>query len=142
MRQSLIAVVACIALSVACDNSDSSSTTTPTAPPAITDTFMGTIDPGGSSSHNFVVTQQGEVDVTLTAAGPPATIFMGVGLGATSSDPASPCSLDSRFTVQAQAGTTPQVPPAIAPPGTFCVKVFDLGNQAAQVAYTVTVAHP
>jgi len=39
------------------------------------------------------------------------------------------------------AGTTAQLSGTIAP-GNYCVSIFDVGNQTAQVGYTVTVSHP
>lgn len=135
---SLTAVLACIALSAGCDNSGGSSTS-PTPLPLTTDTFTGTVDPMGSAFHSFTVTQAGELDVTLTAAGPPSTIFMGLGIGVLNSD-ATACSRDTRFDVAAQGSTTPQIP-VNAGAGKYCVQVFDIGNQTAQVSYTITVAH-
>jgi hypothetical protein len=141
MRQcvSLIAVLACIALSAGCDNSGGS--TTPTAPILLTtETFTGTVQPMGSDSHNFTVTQGGEVDVTLTAAGPPPTIFMGLGLG-TPGTTSGTCTLQSGLGVSVQAGGPPLVASASSA-GTYCFSVVDIGNQTAPVDYTVTVSHP
>jgi len=63
---------------------------------------------------------------------------MGLGVGTPSGDT---CTLSSANAVTAAAGTTPQLA-ATAPAGTYCVQVFDVGNQVAPVAYTLTVAHP
>jgi hypothetical protein len=141
MRQSLIAVLACIALSVACDNSGDSSSTPTTPVMLVTDTFTGTVQPAGSDSHNFSVSQAGEVDVTLTAAGPPPTIFMGLGLG-TPGATSGTCTLQSSVSISTPAGSTPQLPVSAPSAGTFCFSVFDIGNQTGPVDYTVTVAHP
>jgi hypothetical protein len=142
MRRSLLAaLLAGIALSVACDNSDGGDTATgPTTVTLTTETFTGSVDPMGSKFHPFSVAQAGEVDITLTAAGPPSTIFMGLAIGVLSADAAS-CTLDSRFTVVVQAGTTPQIPVS-AGTGKYCVQIFDAGNQVATINYTITVAHP
>ena len=77
MRQSLIAVLACVALSVACDNSGDSSSTSPTPVVRTTDTFTGTVQPMNSDTHKFTVLQAGQVDVTLTAATYPAYLNKG-----------------------------------------------------------------
>ena len=117
----------------------SSSSTNPVAPTAsaTTETFNGTIDVGGSDSHNFTVAQSGgQVNVTLTAAGPPTTIFMGVGVGTPSGNT---CSLIAQAP-PSQASTIAQLS-GTAQAGTYCVVVFDIGNQTAQVSYTVTVSH-
>jgi hypothetical protein len=137
MRTVAPVALALALMGAACDNSGSGATS-PTAVPLTTETFMGTVDPGGVAFHNFTVAQQGEVDVTLTAAGPPATIAMGLGVGAPSG---LTCPLLSGASVSAQAGTTPQLV-GTASAGLLCVAIFDIGNQSATVTYTVTVAHP
>ena len=73
----------------------------------------------------------------LTAAGPPTTIYMGVGIGTPT---AGSCSLLSSSQVLTQAGTTAQLTGTVNA-GTYCVAVFDAGNQTAQIAYSVTVTH-
>ena len=118
------------------------SSTAPSAPiaptiTATTETFSGSIDPGGNDVHNFTVAQSGgAVNVTLTAAGPPSTIFMGVGVGTPSG---TTCSLIAQAP-PSQAGSAPQLS-GTANAGTYCVVVFDIGNQTAAVTYTVTVSH-
>jgi hypothetical protein len=127
-------------MAAGCDNSNQDSITpSPTPVPLTTETFMGTVDPGGLAFHPFTVAQQGEVDITLTAAGPPVTISMGLGIGTPTG---STCSLNIQGgMVPAQASTVPQLV-GTAAAGSFCVAVYDIGNQAATVSYTVTVAHP
>jgi hypothetical protein len=113
--------------------------TTPTASAArTTDTFTGTTPIAGSAFHTFTVSQAGQVDVTLTAAAPPATIVMGVGLG----EPAdAKCVLFAGALASTPAGTSPQLSGTVSP-ASLCVEVHDLGNQTAPVTYTVTVTHP
>ena len=103
-----------------------------------TETFTGTVSPGSSDWHAFSVTNgNGTLSVTLTAAGPPATIYMGLGVGtATDTD----CTLFSSAQILTQAGTVPQLS-GTAGAGKFCVAVFDVGNQVADVTYSVTVSH-
>jgi hypothetical protein len=78
------------------------------------------------------------VNVTLTAAGPPSTIVMGVGVG-TPKD--SGCVLLAGASTQTAAGAAVQLAGTVSA-GTLCVQVYDVGNQTASVSYTVTVAHP
>ena len=82
--------------------------------------------------------QTGEVDITLTAAGPPSTIFMCLGLGTLSG---SSCVFLAGDTTRVQASTSPQLSGPSIPAGTYCVAVYDIGNQAAPVTYSVTVVH-
>lgn len=112
--------------------------TTPTETPPKTDTFSGTVQVASRGSHNFTVENSGQVSVTLTAASPPATIVMGIGVG-TPGDNA--CSVLQGASVNTAAGSNAQLT-GIVSPGTLCVTVFDVGNQTAPVTYTVTVVHP
>ena len=139
MPRGIFAMLAGAALTVACDNSGGSSTTTATALPLTVETFSGSVDPQGSAFHTFTVAQTGEVDVGLTSVGPPVTIFMGLGIGAPAAD--GTCTLIAGASVSTQASTAPQLV-GTASPGALCVKIFDIGNQTATVTYTVMVAHP
>jgi hypothetical protein len=122
---------------VACDNG--SSTPVPTSPSTLTtETFSGTVAVGSSDYHTFTATQGGTVSVTLNAASPPATIFMGLGIGTPSS---STCALLLGATADTPAGTASQLSGTLDA-GTYCVEVFDVGNETTPVNYSVTVAHP
>jgi hypothetical protein len=122
----------------ACDNSNQDELGTSPTPIALTTViFTGTVDPGGSSANNFVVARTGEIDVTLTAAGPPSTIFVGVGVGTPT---ATGCVLLSGGSVNTQAGSAPQLAGSAAA-GTYCVAVFDVGNLVGPITYSVSVAH-
>jgi hypothetical protein len=126
-------------LAASCDNGGSS-TTTPSSPstPLITENFTGTVDPGGSAFNTFnVANSGGQVNVILTAAGPPATIYMGLAIGTYAS---STCTLLSGASTLAQGGATAQLS-GTANAGAYCVEVFDAGNQTGQISYAVTVTH-
>jgi hypothetical protein len=103
-------------LSTSCDNGGSSSST-PTSPSAtlVTENFTGTVDPNGQSVNQFTVTNSGyQLNVILTAAGPPTTIYEGIGVGSYAN---STCTLLTNGSTLAQAGST------------------------AQLSYSVTVTH-
>lgn len=122
--------------------SDSSSALSALAAPSsavlVTDNFTGTVAVGGSDVHTFTVaTASQPVTVTMTAAGPPATISMGIGIGQMSGDT---CSIFSGASAVLPASTTPQLAGTISA-GSFCVAVFDAGNQLAPVDYALTVVH-
>jgi len=123
-------------LTVAACGGGSSSTTPPSAA-VTTETFSGTVAIGGKDFHSFTVKQTGEVDLTLTAAGPPPTISMGLGVGTMNG---SACSLLPGGSTNTQAGTAVQLAGTVSA-GTLCVQVYDIGNQTAPITYTVTVAH-
>jgi hypothetical protein len=122
----------------ACNNSANSTTAPTTAPPSHTDTLTGTVPVGGSFFNNFVVGQSGEIDITVVAAGPPATIFVGVGVGQPTT---TTCPHTFGEVKGVQAGPNP-LTPFLLNPGTYCLDIFDIGNQSGPITYTVTVAHP
>lgn len=132
-----ICAVALVFLAAACTKNNATTATT-AASTRTTDTFTGTVQVAGSDSHGFTVSQTGQVDVTLTAAGPPSTIAMGLAVGMPSDTKCAPLAGAS---TSAQAGTTAQLSGTISA-GTFCVEAHDLGTQTAPVSYTVTVTHP
>ena len=122
-------------VAVGCDNGSSSPVL---APASSTDTFTGTVPVGGADSHTFVVAKDGTVNITLTSVGPPATITMGLGVGTPSG---STCAVSAANAVPAVANAS--LPFSITlGAGTYCVQLFDIGNQAVDVTYTIIVAHP
>jgi hypothetical protein len=126
-----------LTVSTSCGSASTDSTTAPTAT-VISDTFTGAVDVGGQDSHQFTVsTSGGQVNVDLTAAGPPSTIYMGLGVGVFSS---STCTLVTNGSVVTQAGATAQLSGTVNA-GTYCVMVYDAGNQSGQVTYSVVVNH-
>ena len=119
------------------NNSSLGSLTNPSAT-ATTENFTGTVDVGGSSTNQFTVTNSNQaVSVTLTAAGPPPTIYMGIGVGTFAN---GTCTLISNAVTVAPAGTAAQLSGTIGA-GTYCVSVFDAGNQSGPVDYAVSVSH-
>jgi hypothetical protein len=142
----LAAAVLCVLTAAGCNSSDSTSGTdaasvlaaSPTVP-LETNTFTGTVQPGSNDSHTFTVaTSNFQIALTMTAAGPPATILEGLGVGQVV---AGSCQLLSgAYGVYAASTTTPQLAGTIAA-GTYCVMVYDAGNQTAPINYTVVVQH-
>jgi hypothetical protein len=140
MRRLLPAL--CLALAVAACTSTASttSTTSVTSPtPAVTtETFSGTVDVGGRAFNPFTIALSGgQVNVILTAAGPPSTIYMGLGVGTYDG---TACTLLSGGSVVTPAGTSAQLVGTLNA-GAYCVMVYDAGNQTASITYAVTVNH-
>jgi|SRR5438094_2282689 len=134
----IVPIVLALAMTAAACHKDSSTTTTTTpSPTQTTDTFNGTVAVGGSASNTFTVANPGRVDVTLTAASPPATVVMGLGVG-TPGD--AGCTVLPGASTNTAAGTTVQLSGTVTA-GSLCVKIYDVGNQTAAVTYTVIVAH-
>ena len=131
-----------VVVASACGGNSNSSTATPSAPTpttaASTESFSGTVSVAGNDFHPFTVATAGAtLSVTLTAAGPPSTIFMGLGLGAYD---APTCSLLNNAYLTTQAGTAAQLS-GTAGAGSYCVVVYDVGNQTGPITYAVTVSH-
>ncbi len=132
-----LAIVVASGCSGNSNSSTTGATTTPTAT-ATNETFSGTVGVASSDFHPFTITTAGAtLTVTLTAAGPPSTIFMGLGLGVYN---APTCTLLTNGYLSTQAGTTAQLS-GTAGAGAYCVMVYDVGNQTGPVTYAVTVSH-
>jgi len=141
----LITVLMVVGPLAACGGASTSPSTIATpAATIVTETFTGTVQPPVSgvfqqNAHNFTVTTAGNITVTMTAAGPPATILMGIGVGTPNA--AGACVFLSGGTTQGVASATPQLSGALGASGTYCVVVGDIGNVLQPVTYSVTVAH-
>ena len=133
-----LAAVALIVGAAGCNKSSTTAATTSATVTRTTDTFTGTVAIGASDFHSFTIAVTGQIDVTLTAAGPPSTIVMGVSIG-TPAD--GTCTALAGALAKTSAGALVQLS-GVASPGTLCVDVHDVSNQSAPVSYTVTVTHP
>ena len=127
--------------------------------PTALETFPGTLMTAGSNLHNFQITQNGEVDVTLTTlttvpvqadptASPPVAavpampvdyqLLIRVGQPTITTLGVACSNLKS---VTTSPGSTPQLT-GQALPGTFCVGISDPNGTLPQsVDYIITVAH-
>jgi hypothetical protein len=110
-------------------------------PPQKTEVFSGSIDKGGTMFFAFAVANVGDLTVTLTAAGPPATVVMRIGLGLGT---ASTCQIqvtkDTAAGDSAQIGAS-QVPSSVTLGNSYCVGIGDIGNATGPVTFTITVVH-
>jgi ABC-type glycerol-3-phosphate transport system substrate-binding protein len=139
-RAAIAALIAIAAAPAACGGASTSpSVVAPTAT-VTTETFTGTVQQLGTNVHTFTVATPGTVNVTMTAAGPPATITMGLGIGNPSAT--GTCIFLANGTTQAIASaSTPQLSGALSASGAYCVAIGDIGNAAGPVTYSVTVSH-
>src|SRR3954471_15020093 len=124
----------------ACGGSSSTSNIAAPTGTVTTDTFTGTVQQSGTNVHSFMVTTPGSISVTLTAAGPPSAITMGLGIG--NPDASGNCIFLSGGTTQAIANpTTPQLSGSLTSSGAYCVAIGDIGNAAGPITYSITVSH-
>lgn len=129
------------------DDTPTSPTTTTTPTPASTvaeatvlESFTGTLPVGGFRFYSFEVPTNGTVTVTLNRiggnAGVPSTVWVGLGVGV-------PDGTDCPTTTSGntQSGAGPHISTTLTP-GTYCARVYDIGNLAAQTTFDVTIGHP
>jgi hypothetical protein len=145
MSVSFAALAAALLSVSACQTSDNSNNTplqpTVVQPTLSTKTFTGTVNVGAQDIKFFTTVDAGTLAVTLTAAGPPPTVTVGLGFGQQSTSDATVCLDSFNLKGATQASSTAQIS-ITAPAGNYCVAVFDtLGQSAltAPVSYTFTV---
>jgi len=143
MTAARIAMFGLLLLGTACSNNTATTpttttTTTTNTTPTISEPFAGTVQVGGAVFYSFNIAVSGTVNVTLNSvsgAGVPATVQLGLGIGTPAG---TDCSTTSALT--AASGTAPQLTGTFGP-GLFCVRVYDVGNLFGPAAFSVTIAH-
>jgi hypothetical protein len=105
-------------------------------PPQKTEVFTGSIGVGGTMFFAFAVANVGDLTVTLTSAGPPATVVMriGLGLGTTTS-----CQI--QVTKDTAAGDVSTIAASQVSSASYCIGIGDIGNATGPVSFTITVVH-
>jgi hypothetical protein len=137
---SAAALLALAVLGAACGNTNTPTPTTPTAPTSpVTETLNGSMAKNGTAIRTFTASKSGTVSVTLSAAGPPSSIVLGLGLGIRGATGA-----DCRFstTINTPAGAAAQLTAAVDA-GTYCAGTYDIGNVGPNgITVTVSILHP
>jgi hypothetical protein len=127
-----------LALSAAACEDDSQPPTVPTPNPPVTETFSGTVNQNGASTHDFAVAGSGSVTATLKTIGADNTLVVGFSLGNWNG---TACSIvlakDDSTGGTVLSGT-------MTASGNLCVRVYDVGNVPANApaAYSVEIVHP
>jgi hypothetical protein len=129
------------AIGAACTTADPTPNLTPVVvtPPTKTEVFNGTVGVGQSAAFPFTVTNVGNLSITLTAAGPPPTIAMQLGVGQPQID--GSCGLFINGVITTAPGTTPQLGGSQISAGSYCVSITDVGNATSAVTFSITVMH-
>jgi hypothetical protein len=136
IRGALIAAVA--AGTLACESEPVAGPSGTGAP--VTETFMGTLQPGGEAFYSFSLSKPGVVSLTLTSMiGPsiPAGALFPLGIG-------TPVGQFCTAGVDAAAspGTTPQYS-VNKDKGVYCVKISDNNAQlGAPATFALNITHP
>lgn len=152
MQLSRAAIVACLCsgLLTSAGCSDSAAPTSPTdtsttaaevaAEPTISERFTGTLGAGGSAFYSFDVTTYGTVSVTLQnvggVTGVPESVWVGLGIGVPEG---TDCS--TTMSVNTQAGAGPHLSSELEA-GTYCARIYDVGNLAAPTPFSALIVHP
>ena len=139
----------CAALLTSGGCSDSGSPTSPTttttttvtaAEPTVSEQFNGVLRVTGSSFYSFDVSAYGTVNVTLQnvggVTGVPESVWVGLGIGVPDGTDCSPTT-----SVTTQAGAGPHVS-SVLQAGTYCARIYDVGNLAAPTPFAALIVHP
>ena len=129
-------LLALVMATAGCGDDNTPTTPTEPTPTAVTETFTGAINRNGAATHNFVVSRSGRIDATLTTVGPDSTTIIGLSLGTLNAAGACQTVLSNDRATQ---GTTVSGNGGAA--GSFCVRVYDVGNITDNVDYLITVTH-
>ncbi|MEP7119211.1 MAG: hypothetical protein ABI880_16605 [Acidobacteriota bacterium] len=145
--RNLLVASACLLTSLAAcgkNNTPTSPTTTTTtttaADASTTEQFSGSVAVNGARFYSFDVTTYGTVNVTLDRIGGtasvPASVWVGLGVGVPDG---TDCSTTA--SLNTQSGVGPQVSSTLAA-GTYCARIYDIGNLAGPAPFSITIAHP
>jgi hypothetical protein len=132
-RLGLTLALPALALAPACGTTTTTPATTPDLV-SVTETFTGSLPVTGFATHPFQVTNTGLLTATLTSLSPQATITVGFGVGQPSG---GSCAILSG-TESARVGSAVS---GTASPGSYCVTIYDLGNEQGANDYVITVTH-
>ena len=138
IRRPVLAVAAAAALAAAgCDSGD-----TPTdpsdpgpTPPAIIETFTGSLTANAGQSFNFDATAAGAVTATLTAVTPDTTI-VGLALGTWNG------TICQVLLANDNAGRGITVTGQASQAVNLCTRIYDVGQIGGSITFTITVVHP
>ena len=135
-----MAVAACGKDTPTAPTTTTTTTTTQTAAAAsVSEQFSGTVPVSGSRFYAFEVSAFGTVTVTVDrvgGGGVPLSVWVGLGLGIPEG---TDCGTTTSLNTQSGAG--PHISATLAA-GTYCARIYDIGNLGAPAPFAVTIAHP
>jgi hypothetical protein len=138
MSRSMLQALALVSLAAACSNSGSTAPS-PTGP--TTELFSGSLSVQGSAFYSFNPTQAGEVTLMLASVTSPDgrstyPVILGLAFGIPMG---TGCTHDQ--SLETPAALIPQISIGTTS-GVHCVDVYDVGNLANPVSFTVRIVHP
>jgi len=119
---------------VACGNDLTSLETGPTQ--IITESFTGTLNPNGGTTHPFIATGKGAVQATLTEVGADNTAVVGLSLGNWTG---ASCLISA---ANDNAIATFPLTATVTAAGQLCARVYDTKGLTEPTSYTLQVIHP
>jgi len=140
MRRStglLLALMVMATLSGACDEDTTPiNPTNPTNPVTVTETFTGTINPNGAQSHSFNTESAGTLTATLISISPDSSLRIGMSLGTWNG---VSCNIIIANDLAQQGVSVTGTASAL---GSFCVRIYDIGQLTENINYEVRITHP
>jgi hypothetical protein len=134
----LVSFGLCVSVGVlgtmACGNDLTSLETTPSQ--TVTESFTGTLNPNGGTTHAFSATGKGSVVATLTAVGDDNTRVVGLALGNWTG---TSCNLAA---ANDNAIVTIPLTATVSAAGQLCARVYDSQGVPDATTYTLQVVHP
>jgi len=119
---------------VACGNDLTSLESTPSQ--IVTESFTGTLNPNGGTTHPFLATGRGAVQATLTAIGEDNTAVVGLSLGNWTG---IACNVSA---ANDNAIATMPLTATVSAAGQLCARVYDTKGLTEATSYTLQVIHP
>lgn len=101
-----------------------------------TETFAGTVTPGGGQIHLFTSSNKGSITVTLKSVGDDNSRILGLALGNYSSNACQIAAANDVSIVEYAMGAS------VSAAGTLCLRVYDSQGIPDATNYTVQVIHP
>ncbi|HUF47035.1 MAG TPA: hypothetical protein VMM93_04405 [Vicinamibacterales bacterium] len=141
MRRSigfLAVLMTTVALSTsACGDDDPPTSPTPsTDPPIVTETFTGAMNPNGAVTHPFSTEAAGVVTATLITVAPDSSTRVGLAIGTWNG---LACKIELANDNAAQGVTVTGSASAF---GSFCVRIYDIGQLTGNITYEIRLTHP
>ena len=136
MRRALTLGLSLTALAVAASGCGSVTSLETTPSGTVTETFSATLNPGGGTSHVFVVSAKGTITATMTAIGDDNTRVVGLGLGNWLGNACQLAVANDNAVVNLAMTST------VSAAGTLCARVYDSKGVPDATTYTLTVVHP
>lgn len=102
----------------------------------VTETFASTLNPGGGTTHVFVVSGAGTITAQLTTVGDDNTRIVGLALGNWNNNACQLAVANDNAIVSLPLAAT------VSAAGNICARVYDSKGVPDATAYTLEVIHP